>query len=312
MAQSTSVVLHQLRGMIRYESRSQWRGGSWKVLTFGYLVLAAAATLFTLSLTDNAGQYFFSRNHLVDHYRYEAMYDETSKMFIQIPVGEIKVLDWLPGGAASITDAQIQQAQATALAVQSLRLSLMFMLVALPIMMSEVIPLDRKLNLRDLINSLPLPLWVYLGGKVLNVWVNAIKVGLAALMLICLITIGRIGWFDPVVVLIEWLVSTLAIMLFVAVLAVLLPSFAANRRAALLVGIIMIPFTLIAFVGALMVMYDLPGIVNPLYRFSSLMESPYLPTDVLITDVAKVYLNGSLIMLVVWIVMWAIQRWQHS
>jgi hypothetical protein len=186
------------------------------------------------------------------------------------------------------------------------------MLVALPIMMSEVIPLDRKLNLRDLINSFPLPLWVYLAGKVLNVWVNVIKVGLAALGIICLSTFLRLGWFDPAVVLIEWLASILAIMFFVAVLAVLVPSFVYTRRAALLVGIIMIPFTLIAFVGALMVFYDLPGIVNPLYRFSSLMESPYLPTNILITDVAKIYLNGSLIMLVVWIVMWAIQRWQQT
>src|SRR5262245_10313066 len=55
--------------------------------------------------------------------------------------------------------------------------------VVLPIMVADTIPLDRQYGVGELLDSFPLPYWVYLTGKLLGVWA-AVLAGLGAIMVL--------------------------------------------------------------------------------------------------------------------------------
>jgi hypothetical protein len=298
--------------MVRYESRMQWRSGNWKVLAFGYFIMAVAITFFMVNASNSTeGAYPFSRANLVDQYRYIYHYDQSVQTETTELAGVARVADWLPEGAEAVTDGQIHQVAATIIIVQAMGIGLMFMMVALPIMMSDAVPLDHKLNMLDLLKSCPLLLWVYLGGKVINVWLNTFKLAVVGLLLICGIALVTTGWFDPAVIVIKMFAGNLVLMLFAGTVAVLVPSLVASRRAALMVGILMIPFILIAFVDGIMTLDDMVGIINPLYRFSSLMQNPHLLSGELLTRILSAYAVGGVILLVVAVFTWSIQRLQR-
>jgi len=112
---------------------------------------------------------------------------------------------------------------------------------ALPLLLAETIPLDGKLNMRDTLDSTPLPLWVYLAGKVLGVWL-----GVLIALVICIPVVGavfywKLGAFNVWVWLQVWGAVVVPSGLLSSGMGVLFAAAQPTRRRAILVNFLLIP-----------------------------------------------------------------------
>ena len=109
--------------------------------------------------------------------------------------------------------------------------------VLLPIIISDTIPKDQQYGVRELLDTLPLPKWVYLGGKVLGMWAGTLF-GLLIVMIVNGIfyqfTIGNLN----LRVYIElWLFAGASLLIINGSLGVLIPVGQPNRRRAVILMI---------------------------------------------------------------------------
>lgn len=111
-------------------------------------------------------------------------------------------------------------------------------LFLLPLILSEVIPLDDQYRTREFITALPLPGWVYLAGKLLAFW----GVVLVGLVLTALITCGLVwaqyGPLDLPVMLLFWVTGYGLLALFSTQMGIMLAVGQPTRRQAILPGIV--------------------------------------------------------------------------
>ncbi len=117
-------------------------------------------------------------------------------MFI-LPLASVLVIFLLAGMQAQLSASQTQWSAAypaefrlTAMAIFILLPAAAPIFAALPLLLAETIPLDGKLNMRDTLDSTPLPLWVYLAGKVLGVWL-----GVLIALVICIPVVGAVFYW---------------------------------------------------------------------------------------------------------------------
>lgn len=110
-------------------------------------------------------------------------------------------------------------------------------LFLLPLILSEVIPLDEQYRTREFMAALPLPTWVYLAGKLLAFW----GVVLLGLVLTALITCGlmwtQYGPLDLPVLLSFWVWGYGLMALFSTQMGIMLAAGQQTRRQAILPGI---------------------------------------------------------------------------
>jgi hypothetical protein len=197
------VILAQIWGMVRYELRMQWRRRG--LLVF-IAVLCAAVFLLGIAI------------------RYWDSEDEP------VPISE-RVPD--PALAR-----RIEQMQATVAALIGVVAPVfMFLIMGLAIVVADVVPRDRDLAVRELLDSLPWGYGVYLVGKLLSVWGGVLggMIVVAALALL----MGRV-FLGPQHVLAHlavWGCGLLPLALYVSGMGTLLAAAQPTRRRGVFVGV---------------------------------------------------------------------------
>jgi ABC-type transport system involved in multi-copper enzyme maturation permease subunit len=118
------------------------------------------------------------------------------------------------------------------------------LLVAIPPLLAEVIPLDHQYKVASLLNTTPLSRARYLIGKLLSVWLGLV-IGLSIAAIVYgfyMMTVH--GAIDVWTYVRYWVVMALLPALLLAGFAVVVPALVRSRRAGVLIGIGMIPLAL--------------------------------------------------------------------
>lgn len=195
-------MITQLAAMIRYEMRMQWRRRGLPVAMLGLLVGLLLMALWQRSLMQE----------------------------VNVP---------LPAVAAGLL-AVARRASSTYLVLMSgWPVAAVLLILSLPPIVSETIPKDSQLQVRELLRSLPLGSGVYLAGKLLSVW-SSLLAGLAAGGLIAGLAYRALfGSYDLGAYLLLWLGLVVPLALFVSGLGTLLASTQPTRRRGTLVGVVL-------------------------------------------------------------------------
>lgn len=175
--------------------------------------------------------------------------------------------------------------------------AMIFYSIGATLLMGEVIPLDAQFKVRELLGSLPISRAAYLGGKLLGVWGGLVLgwlvigvIGFVALQLI-------IGAFDWRVFLLLWVFLPLPASLTSSALSVLVSALVGSRRAAVFVGLLVLPFAFYLNVISVATFVNLTVLIDPIYTYGS----PLLPgNDQIVTDAVRGLLSNALIIMGTW------------
>lgn len=188
-----------LYGLIRYEILRSWRRGALRMILF--LTLTLPQLLF-----------------LLDSFFNQAFEQELS----------VRLTLW-PEAARMM---------ATAEAINASFILLILVLIFLPIMFAELIPLDRQYLVREVIDTLPISTNQYLAGKTMSAWIiSLIAVGLSALVSSGLSWLIK-GPFSAATVGAYWLTGPIPLALFASQMSVMLAANQSSRRKAITKGMI--------------------------------------------------------------------------
>ncbi len=116
--------------------------------------------------------------------------------------------------------------------------TLVMIILLLPLMLAELVPLDRQYRVREIVDTLPITRNVYLAGKLLSVWpVIAIGMALSALLS------GVLSWvqngpFHVGVLTAFWITGLIPLALFTTQMSVMFSVGQPNRRRAILTGLV--------------------------------------------------------------------------
>lgn len=174
----------------------------------------------------------------------------------------------------------------------------------LPLVVADTIPRDRQLGVRELLDTTPLSVGVYLIGKAAGVWL-AVMVGAGVSLLIAaLMAVWQFGLFDLSSYVQMYVIGVGSMVVINNGLAVLIAATQPNRRRAILVV-----FVLVAGLFFAVAMQSGPVA----YAFSPLREPIF--EYFLWMDVTEAALYGSIAVglaqvVAVWLGMWAWLRWQ--
>lgn len=181
-------------------------------------------------------------------------------------------------------------------------------LVAIPIMLTEVIPFDRQYNVQDTLWALPLPYRTYLLGKIAGTWLGLTLALLLACTVIGLAGFALIGSFDVSVWLSLWMGGVLLFTLFAAGLSVLLAAGLPNRRRAILVGLLLVGAVVMAFVQSSLGMFYMYVLSSNFAR--SLIQQGFNDIPALLTP--SDVLTGTVGLLLATLFAWGWLRWQAA
>lgn len=197
------MILAQIWGMVRYELRMQWRRRG--LLVF-IAVLCAAVFLLGIAI------------------RYWDSEDDS------VPVSEL-----VPD---PVLARRIERMQATVAALIGVMAPVfMFLIMGLAIVMADVVPRDRDLAVRELLDSLPWGYGVYLVGKLFSVW-GGVLCGMIVVAALALLT-GRVflGPQHVLAHLVVWGHGLLPLALYVSGMGTLLAAPQPTRRRGVFVGV---------------------------------------------------------------------------
>lgn len=139
----------------------------------------------------------------------------------------------------------------------------MLLIFILPIMVSDVIPLDHQHNMRELLDTLPLTPATYLMGKLAGMWAMV----LAALSIVMLLSgVGwrlRLGAYDLGSYLQMWVIGVATLVILNGSIGVLINAGLSTRRRAILLSVVVMILSFRVF-GAYLTEETLLGIVSPL------------------------------------------------
>ncbi len=179
-------------------------------------------------------------------------------------------------------------------------------LVAIPIMLTEIIPFDRQYHVQDTLWALPLPYRTYLLGKIAGTWLGLTLALLLASTVIGLAGLALIGSFDFSIWLSLWAGGVLLFTLFAAGLSVLLAAGLPNRRRAILVGLLLVGVVVMAFVQSSLGKFYMYVLSSSYAR--SLIQQGFSDIPVILT--LSDALTGSAGLLVAALFAWGWLRWQ--
>ena len=197
------MILTQIWGMVRYELRMQWRRR-------GLLVFIAmlCAAVFLLGIAIRTW----------------------SSEDAPVPISEL-----VPDPALA---RRIERMQATVAALIGVVAPVfMFLIMGLTIVVADIVPRDRDLAVRELLDSLPWGYGVYLVGKLLSVW-GSVLGGMIVVAALALLT-GRV-FLGPQQVLAHlavWGYGLLPLALYVSGMGTLLAAAQPTRRRGVFVGV---------------------------------------------------------------------------
>lgn len=202
-----TVRLFQLRTIVHYEMVSSWRRGSLR-----------AILVFTLLLPQLFHGISFLTGSMMDEALVASLSDRPELLLL-----------------AGTNTALIAGGMTILLAV-----------LILPMMVAEMVPLDRQYRVREVIDAAPIGAGLYLAGKMLSVW-PLILIGL------CVggVLNGMLSWalngpFHTHIFAFFWATGLIPLALFGTQMGVMLAAGQPNRRRAVVVGFPAILFTLAA------------------------------------------------------------------
>ncbi|MBC8100490.1 MAG: hypothetical protein H7Y11_13690 [Armatimonadetes bacterium] len=183
------------------------------------------------------------------------------------------------------------------------------LLLAIPPLLAEVIALDGHVKVRELLDGQRVSNAAYLAGKVLSVWAGLV-IGLAgSAVAIGIFAALRIGTFDLWMYIRYWTLIVIPATLITAAVAVLAGGLARDRRVAVFIGIILLPFSV--WVGANILARTYFS--NILLAFSG--ETIVTSFDDLLNNMFAGAIPGMLpfvgVLVAVWAFVWAIYRIQR-
>lgn len=186
---------------------------------------------------------------------------------------------------------------------------MVFFSVGVTAIAGEVIPLDSQFKVRELLNTLPITIATYLGGKLLGAWCCVVLgwfvVGVITAPALWLI----IGAYDLRVFGVLWVLLLLPAALTSAALSVLAAAPVKSRRVAVLTGVMVMPVALAVGVRGMVAFVTIPSMISPLYMYST---TELLPAEKIITDTVYSLLTHVVVILVAWSVVWLFLRWRQA
>ena len=177
--------------------------------------------------------------------------------FIVVPsLLMLAIKDGLPGVPNSGLSRGYSVRAATDLAIFVTLGVLPMILITLPVLVAETIPLDHYFGVGDILRALPLRHTTYLTGKVLGVWVGIILSMVVSASVIGIIFWFMVGAFDLREWLNVWISGLLLFAFFSSAISILFAVSVPTRRRAVLVGFAMTPIFLAAFFKSPLSMYS--------------------------------------------------------
>lgn len=246
--------MNQLGAMVRYEFLMAWRRRSLVIL---WVLLLVGILSFALLMRDVNER--------------TPVYDEVSSVLTGADAPE-----WAQGidplvASHTITLGNLMIA------------GMIFYTVGVVLLMAEVIPLDRQFKVRELLDALPLSRATYLAGKIVSMWagllVGALLIGLIAAPLVWLI----LGAYDLRVFAALWIALLVPQSFVASALTMLAASFVGSRRAAVMVGLVAMPFVLVLSFTTVISFAGVGALIEPIYAVSILLQ-PGAETNAVIVE----------------------------
>ena len=200
--------LAQLVAMVRYELLMSWRRGTLRVILLSVLL--------------------FPQMLYVIGYLFGTLGDEQAIASLRM---------WPEAVLLLRTDAAIVANVTT----------LVMVILLLPLVLAELIPLDRQYRVREIMDTLPITADVYLAGKLLSVW----PVTVGSLVLSALLS-GALAWvqngpYHIGTLAAFWITGVIPLALFSSQMAVMLPARRLHRRSAILMGLAAVAASVAAY-----------------------------------------------------------------
>ncbi len=261
----------KLNAIIRYEVLMAWRRRSLPLIA---IVLLVGVCFFSLMVAD-ANQRWL-----------------TESMLARIESGEYTM------------------GQFTTLSLFSIIIAgMIFFCVGIAAIAGEVIPLDSQFKIRELLNTLPVSIATYLGGKLLGAWCGVVLGWFSAGIIVAPFLWLIIGAYDWRVFLLLWVSLLLPAALTSAALSVLAAAPVRSRRVAVLTGVLVMPVALAVGVRGMVAFVTIPSLISPLYIYST---TQLLPTEKIVTDTIFSLLTHIGVILVAWGGAWLLLRWRQA
>ncbi len=185
---------------------------------------------------------------------------------------------------------------------------MIFYTVGVVLLMAEVIPLDRQFKVRELLDTLPLSRATYLSGKIVSAWagllIGTVLVGMIAAPLVWLI----IGAYDLRVFAALWIAMLLPESFGAAALTILAASFAGSRRAAVLVGLAVMPFALVLAFSSVISFAGVGALIEPIYAVSIMLQPGAESNAVIAERIINALALFVGVTLTAWVVVWGWMR----
>ena len=189
---------------------------------------------------------------------------------------------------------------------------MIFYTVGVVLLMAEVIPLDRQFKVRELLDALPLSRATYLVGKLLSAWagllIGMVLVGVIAAPLVWLI----LGAYDPRVFVALWIALLLPQSFTASALTLLAASFVGSRRAAVMVGLVTMPFVLALAFPSVVSFAGVGALIEPIYAVNVMLQPGAEANAVIAERIKSALLLFVGVIAAAWIGVWGWGRWREG
>lgn len=266
--------IRQLWGITLYEFRMHWQRRGFKVLTLTIILTLGTALL--------------------------------------ISAGDVNT--FVPGMPLLDTQPAQQQQNVKGLIITMLSTGMLIIVTTflMPLIVVDVIPLDRQQQIEDLLHSLPFSPSVYLAGKVAGVWLTGLWSVTVGMLITGFIWWMRVGSFNVTPLLNMMLLASLPFMFINTGIAVLIGATQPTRRRSIVLMIIVMALLTAAPAEGILSILQFNRI-NLLLHFSgrtmeSLAVMPASIPNMLNTVVIQNLLIGLFQFIVIWTLVWAWKR----
>lgn len=259
-----NIATAQLGAIIRYEMLMHWRRRSLPAIGIFFLVTLVGFTLLGFNVDVNASQV----------QRITPIEGGVEVQQVDPQTGELETVRYTGDDAAIfptwVHNIDLISAQNTLRLLFLIGMAVQALFVAIMPMLADTIPMDRQLKVRELLETMPLTRDVYLGGKILGVWVGlAVGLGLVAAAFAVYSRV-QFGTFNLWLYARLWLVLVLPGALIASGYTVVVNTLSPSRRVAVLLGVALIPLAFGMYYAITMTLFiDLVQVFRPENHFGS-------------------------------------------
>jgi pimeloyl-ACP methyl ester carboxylesterase len=191
------VKLAQLGAMVRYELLMSWRRGTLRTVLLSVLAFPQVMVLLDYLFAPVAGEQAAAK---------VALWPEAALL--------------MGTGAAIFANVT----------------TLVMIVLLLPLVLAELIPLDRQYRVREIIDALPITGSHYMAGKLMSVWPVVVGGLTISAALSGAFSWAQNGPYHVGTLIAFWVTGVIPLALFASLMAVMLPAGQSSRRRAILLG----------------------------------------------------------------------------